>query len=419
VIKLIEKGLSQVDPEITEAIRKEIKREQDCIVLIASENYASRAVIEAQSNVLTNKYAEGYPGARYYGGCENVDIVEDLAIQRAKKLFNAEYVNVQPHAGSQANMAVYFSVLKPGDTILGMNLSHGGHLTHGSKASFSGNIYKSFSYGLDPETQLIDYNQVHDLAKEHSPRMIVVGASAYPREIDFKKFREIADEVGAYVMADIAHIAGLVAAGQHSTPVGIADFVTTTTHKTLRGPRGGLIMSSMDHQKAINKTIFPGIQGGPLMHVLAAKAVCFHEALQPEFTEYQKQVVKNSRVMAREMMKYGFNLISGGTDNHLILVDLTSKDITGLEAETALGKAGIVVNKNTVPFEKRNAQVTSGLRIGTPAVTTRGFKEDEIVTVASLINKALLNINDEKTLADIKETVKELCSKFPIYQYFN
>lgn len=416
---MIEKGLSQIDPEVAEAIRKEIKREQDCIVLIASENYASRAVIEAQSNVLTNKYAEGYPGARYYGGCENADIVEDLAIKRAQKLFNAEYVNVQPHAGSQANMAVYFSVLKPGDTILGMNLSHGGHLTHGSKASFSGNIYKSFSYGLDPETQLIDYNQVYDLAKEHSPRMIVVGASAYPREIDFKKFREIADEVGAYVMADIAHIAGLVAAGQHPTPVGIADFVTTTTHKTLRGPRGGLIMSSMEHQKAINKTIFPGIQGGPLMHVLAAKAVCFHEALQPEFTEYQKQVVKNSRVMAREMMKFGFNLISGGTDNHLILVDLTSKDITGLEAEIALGKAGIVVNKNTVPFEKRNAQVTSGLRIGTPAVTTRGFKEEEIVTVASLINRALLNISNEKILAEIRETVKELCSKFPIYQYFN
>jgi glycine hydroxymethyltransferase len=416
---LNEKGLSQIDPEVAEAIRKEIKREQDCIVLIASENYTSRAVIEAQSNVLTNKYAEGYPGARYYGGCENVDIVEELAMNRAKKLFNAEYVNVQPHAGSQANMAVYFSVLKPGDTILGMNLSHGGHLTHGSKASFSGNIYKSFSYGLDPETQTIDFNQVYDLAKEHSPRMIVVGASAYPREIDFKKFREIADEVGAYVMADIAHIAGLVAAGQHSTPVGIADFVTTTTHKTLRGPRGGLIMSSMEHQKSINKTIFPGIQGGPLMHVLAAKAVCFHEALQPEFTEYQIQVIKNSRVMAREMMKYGFNLVSGGTDNHLILVDLTSKDLTGVEAEVALGKAGIVVNKNTVPFEKRNAQVTSGLRIGTPAVTTRGFMEDEIVTVASLINKALLNINNEKVLADIKETVKELCAKFPIYQYLN
>jgi len=416
---LIEKGLSQVDPEVAEAIRKEIKREQDCIVLIASENYASRAVIEAQSNVLTNKYAEGYPGARYYGGCENADIVEELAIKRAQKLFNAEYVNVQPHAGSQANMAVYFSVLKPGDTILGMNLSHGGHLTHGSKASFSGNIYRSFSYGLDPETQLIDYNQVYDLAKEHSPRMIVVGASAYPRVIDFQKFREIADEVGAYVMADIAHIAGLVAAGEHPSPVGVVDFVTTTTHKTLRGPRGGLIMSSMEHQKAINKTIFPGIQGGPLMHVLAAKAVCFHEALQPEFTEYQKQVVKNSRVMAREMMKYGYNLISGGTDNHLILVDLTTKDITGLEAEIALGKAGIVVNKNTVPFEKRNAQVTSGLRIGTPAVTTRGFREDEIVTVAGLINKALENINNDRILSDIRATVRELCSKFPIYQYFN
>ncbi|NLD38480.1 MAG: serine hydroxymethyltransferase [Desulfatiglans sp.] len=415
----MEKGLSQVDPEVADAIRKEVIREQDSIVLIASENYASRAVIEAQSNVLTNKYAEGYPGARYYGGCEYVDIVEELAIKRAQKLFNAEYVNVQPHAGSQANMAVYFSVLKPGDTILGMNLSHGGHLTHGSKASFSGNIYRSFSYGLDPETQLIDFNQVYDLAKEHSPRMIVVGASAYPRVIDFQKFREIADEVGAYVMADIAHIAGLVAAGQHPSPVGVVDFVTTTTHKTLRGPRGGLIISSMEHQKAINKTIFPGIQGGPLMHVLAAKAVCFHEALQPEFTEYQKQVVKNSRVMAKEMMKYGYNLVSGGSDNHLILVDLTSKDLTGLDAETALGKAGIVVNKNTVPFETRNAQVTSGLRIGTPAVTTRGFKEDEIITVASLINRALENINNERILADIKATAKELCSKFPIYQYFN
>ena len=411
--------LSQVDPEIDEAIKREIKREQDSLVLIASENYASRAVIEAQSNVMTNKYAEGYPGARYYGGCENVDTVEELAVKRAQKLFNAEYVNVQPHAGSQANMAVYFSVLKPGDTILGMSLSHGGHLTHGSKASFSGNIFKSFSYGLDLETQTIDFKQVYDLAKEHQPKMIVVGASAYPRVIDFPRFREIADEVGAYLMVDIAHIAGLVAAGQHPTPVGIADFVTTTTHKTLRGPRGGLILSSKKYEKAINKSIFPGIQGGPLMHAVAAKAVCFHEALQPDFIEYQKQVIKNSRTLAEEMVNYGFNLVSGGTDNHLMLVDLTEKDITGLEAEVALGKAGIVVNKNTIPFEKRSAQVTSGLRIGTPAVTTRGFKEQEIKLVASFIKDVLENINDDNILKNIKSNVNELCGRFPIYEFFN
>ncbi len=416
---MIEKELSQIDPEVKEAIKREIKREQDCLVLIASENYASRAVIEAQCNVMTNKYAEGYPGARYYGGCENVDTVETLAIKRAQKLFNAEYVNVQPHAGSQANMGVYFAVLKPGDTILGMNLSHGGHLTHGSKASFSGKIFKSFSYGLDPETQTIDYNQVYELAKEHSPNMIVVGASAYSREIDFVRFREIADETGAYLMADIAHIAGLIAAGLHSSPIGKADFITSTTHKTLRGPRGGLILSKKEHEKKLNKSIFPGIQGGPLMHAIAAKAVCFHEALQPEFIEYQKQVIKNSKILAHEMKNYGFNLVSGGTDNHLILVDLTSRDITGLEAEIALGKAGIAVNKNTIPFEKRNPQVTSGLRIGTPAVTTRGFKEEEIKIVAGLIRKVLENINDVKIQEDIKAEVKELCAKFPVYGYLN
>lgn len=414
-----DRELSQIDPDIADAIKLEIKREQDCLVLIASENYASRAVIEAQSNIMTNKYAEGYPGARYYGGCENVDVVEALAIKRAKKLFNVEYANVQPHAGSQANMAVYFSVLKPGDTILGMKLSHGGHLTHGSKASFSGNIFNAVSYGLDPETQTIDYNQVYDLAKEHKPKMIVVGASAYPREIDFTRFKEIADEFNAYLMADIAHIAGLIVAGQHTSPVGKADFITTTTHKTLRGPRGGLILSSKEHEKAINKSIFPGIQGGPLMHAVAAKAVCFHEALQPEFTEYQKQVVKNSKILAEEMMKSGFNLVSGGTDNHLILIDLTSRDITGLEAENALGRAGMYVNKNTVPFEKRGAQVTSGLRIGTPAVTSRGFKEDEIKIMAGLIIKVLENINDEKILDDTRLTVKELCEKFPIYDYLS
>jgi glycine hydroxymethyltransferase len=410
--------LKNFDSEIADAIQQETDRERDSLVMIASENYTSQAVIEAQANVMTNKYAEGYPAKRYYGGCEYVDIVERLAIQRAKELFHAEYVNVQPHAGSQANMAVYFSCLKPGDTILGMDLNHGGHLTHGSRVSFSGNLYNAISYGLTADTQRIDFDHVRSLAREHKPRMIIVGASAYPRIIDFPRFREIADEVGAYLMADMAHIAGLVAANLHPTPLGYADFVTTTTHKTLRGPRGGLILSNnIELGASLNKSIFPGIQGGPFMHVIAAKAVCFKEALQPEFKEYQKQVIKNSKVLAQEMLGYDFDLVSGGTDTHLILIDLASKNITGLEAEIALGKAGIFVNKNTVPFEKRSPQVTSGLRIGTPVLTTRGMKEQEIKVVAGLIRNILENMDNEKVVKNSQATVAELCKAFPVYDF--
>lgn len=414
---LNDKELTHVDPEVSRAIKQEIEREQDCLVLIASENYASRAVLEAQANIMTNKYAEGYPEERYYGGCEYVDIVETLAIERAGKLFDAEYVNVQPHSGSQANMAVYFSFLNPGDTILGMDLSHGGHLTHGNKVSFSGKLFHSVSYGLDLESQRIDLDQVYDLAKKHSPKVIVVGASAYPRTIDFKRFKEIADEFGAFLMADIAHIAGLIAADLHPSPVGVADFVTSTTHKTLRGPRGGLILSDEKHGKALDRSIFPGIQGGPLMHAIAAKAVCFHEALQPDFADYQVQVIKNSRLFAEEMMKSGFDLVTGGTDNHLFLIDLTSRNITGLEAEKALGRAGIYVNKNTVPLEKRSPRVGSGLRIGTPAITTRGMKEAEMEIIAGLMKDVLENIDNEKILDKTRSAVKDLCSNFPVYQF--
>jgi glycine hydroxymethyltransferase len=414
-----EKELSAVDPEVAGAIQKEIERERDCLVMIASENYASRAVLEAQATVMTNKYAEGYPSKRYYGGCEYVDVVESLAVERAKRLFNVDYVNVQPHSGSQANMAVYLSFLKPGDVILGMDLTHGGHLTHGSKASFSGNIFKSVFYGLNPSTQRIDLDIVRDIAKRHQPKIIIVGASAYPRQIDFDGFSDVAKEVGALLMADIAHIAGLVAVGLHPTPVGKADIVTSTTHKTLRGPRGGLILSSKENGKALDKGIFPGIQGGPLMHVIAAKAVCFLEALRPDFKEYQQQVVINARTLADEMLGFGYDLVSGGTDNHLILIDLTSKGITGIEAETALGQAGIYANKNTIPFDKKNPQVTSGLRIGTPALSTRGMKEGEIRLIAGLINKVLLNRTDEKILKDTRATVKELCQRFPIYDFID
>lgn len=409
--------LSKVDPEVASAIKKEIERERDCLVMIASENYVSRAVLEAQANIMTNKYAEGYPSKRYYGGCEYVDLVEELAVGRAKKLFNVDYVNVQPHSGSQANMAVYLSFIKPGDVILGMDLTHGGHLTHGSKASFSGNLFKSVFYGLNPSTQTIDLDQVRDMAKRHMPKLIVVGASAYPRSIDFNGFRDIARETGAYLMADIAHIAGLVATGMHPTPVGRADFITSTTHKTLRGPRGGLILSGKEYGRALDKGIFPGIQGGPLMHVIAAKAVCFQEALNPDFKEYQKQVLLNARILADEMTGLGYNLVSGGTDNHLILIDLTSKGITGLEAETALGRAGIYVNKNTIPFDKKSPQVTSGLRIGTPALSTRGMKEQEMKLIAGLINKVLENPEDEDIIKDTRATAKELCQRFPIYDF--
>jgi glycine hydroxymethyltransferase len=414
-----DKKLIDVDPEVASAIRKEIERERDCLVMIASENYASRAVLEAQANIMTNKYAEGYPSKRYYGGCEYVDLVEELAVERAKKLFGVDYVNVQPHSGSQANMAVYLSFLKLGDVILGMDLTHGGHLTHGSKASFSGNLFKSVSYGLNPSTQRIDLDQVRDMAKKHMPRLIIVGASAYPRKIDFDGFRDIAREAGAYLMADIAHIAGLVATGLHPTPVGKADLITSTTHKTLRGPRGGLILSGKEHGKALDKGIFPGIQGGPLMQVIAAKAVCFKEALRPDFKEYQNQVILNARTLAGEMMGFGYDLVSGGTDNHLILIDLTSKGITGLEAETALGRAGIYANKNTIPFDKKNPQVTSGLRIGTPALSTRGMKEQEMKLIAGLINSVLENPADENIIKNTRSTVKELCQLFPIYDFLD
>jgi len=416
---LKEKDLKMVDPEVADAIRREITREKNCLVMIASENYASRAVIEAQANVMTNKYAEGYPGNRYYGGCDYVDIVENLAIERAKKLFNAEYVNVQPHSGSQANMAIYLSFLKPGDTILGMDLTHGGHLTHGSKVNFSGILFRSISYGLNSKSQTIDYDQVYDLVKKHRPRMIIVGASAYPRKIDFKRFSQIAREADAYLMADIAHIAGLVATGLHPTPVGEADFITSTTHKTLRGPRGGFILSTMKHSQVLDKGIFPGIQGGPLMHIIAAKAVCFAEAMRPEFKRYQRQVIKNARTLAEEMMSFGFDLVTGGTDNHLILIDLSSKKITGFEAESVLGRAGIYVNKNTVPFDKRSPRVTSGLRIGTPALTTRGMKEQEMKMIAGLIRRVLERPEDEDLIKNTRATVADLCRGFPIYDFMD
>jgi glycine hydroxymethyltransferase len=415
----LEIDLPRLDSEVAEAIRAEIDREKHTLVMIASENYASRAVIEAQANVMTNKYAEGYPDKRYYGGCEYVDIVEKLAIDRAKKLFGAEYVNVQPHSGSQANMAIYFSFLKPGDTILGMDLYHGGHLTHGSPVSFSGMLYKAISYGVDPNTQLIDYIQIKELADRYRPKMIIAGASAYPRIIDFHKFKEIASGVGAYLMADMAHIAGLVAANLHPSPVGCAEFITSTTHKTLRGPRGGLILTEEEYGQTMDRGIFPGIQGGPLMHIIAAKAVSFGEALRQGFRDYQQQVVTNAKVLAGELKEYGFNLVSGGTDNHLILVDLTSRGITGLKAESALGKAGIAVNKNTVPFDTRGPKVTSGLRIGTPALTTRGMKEPEMKIIAQLIKRVLENTSNEDELRNTRSTVSELCAGFPIYEFLN
>ena len=414
-----EKSLKELDPEIWGVIRAEIDRERQCLVMIASENYASRAVSEAQANVMTNKYAEGYPGARYYGGCQFVDDAERLAVDRARRLFGAEYANVQPHSGSQANMAVYFSFLEPGDLIMGLSLTHGGHLTHGSEVSFSGKIFRSLSYGLEPKNQRIDYDQVRDLAKKHKPKMIIAGASAYPRIIDFQRFQEIAHENGAYLMVDMAHIAGLVAVGLHPSPVGKADFITGTTHKTLRGPRGGLILSQEKYGRNLDKGVFPGIQGGPLMHVIAAKAVGLEEALKPEFADYQRQVVTNAKVLAQELLGFGFDLVSGGTDNHLILIDLSRKNITGLEAERALGEAGIVANKNSIPFDKRSPRITSGLRLGTPALTTRGFKEGEIRIVADLIRKVLENPGVEKVFAQAREVVDDLCSSFPIYQYLS
>jgi glycine hydroxymethyltransferase len=407
--------LDTFDPEVATAIRRETERQEYNLELIASENFVSEAVLEAQGSVLTNKYAEGYPGKRYYGGCEHVDVVENLAIERAKELFGADHVNVQPHAGSQANMAVYFTVLKPGDTILGMNLAHGGHLTHGSPVNFSGRFFNVVPYGVSPENQTIDYDQVERLALEHKPKMIVVGASAYPRIIDFAAFRTIADKVGAVVMVDMAHIAGLVAASLHPSPVPHAEFVTTTTHKTLRGPRGGMILCRQEYAKALNSNIFPGIQGGPLMHVIAAKAVAFKEALTPEFKAYQQRIVKNAATLAKELTAKGFRLVSGGTDNHLMLIDFSGTEMTGKIAEEALDRAGITVNKNTVPFETRSPFVTSGIRIGTPAATTHGLQETEMKEVAGLIAEALAHHDDEAKLADVKGRVNTLMKRFPLY----
>ena len=406
-------NLKNEDKEICELMEKELKRQEEGIELIASENFTSKAVMEAMGSHLTNKYAEGYPGKRYYGGCGVVDQVEEIARNRAKELFGAEHVNVQPHSGSQANMAVYFTILKPGDTVLGMDLSHGGHLTHGSPVNFSGKLFNFVSYGVDSETERIDYKNVRDLALKHKPKLIVAGASAYSRVIDFKKLREICDEVNAYFMVDMAHIAGLVAAGEHPSPVPYADFVTSTTHKTLRGPRGGLILCKEKYAKDLDKNIFPGMQGGPLMHVIAAKAVCFKEALDPSFKTYMKNVVLNCRVLGEELVKYGFKLVSNGTDNHLILVDLTNKNITGKDAEILLDNIGITVNKNTVPNETRSPFVTSGIRIGTAAVTTRGFDVEAMKEIASIINEAIENKDSD--LSKLKIRVKTLCAKYPLY----
>ncbi len=403
------------DAELWSAISSEVQRQEDHIELIASENYASPRVLEAQGSVLTNKYAEGYPGKRYYGGCQFVDIAEQLAIDRAKKLFGAEYANVQPHSGSQANFAVYTAMLKPGDTILGMSLAHGGHLTHGASVNLSGKLYNVVTYGLDPKTEAIDYAEVERLAKEHKPKMIVTGASAYALAIDWKKFRAIADSVGALLMSDIAHYAGLVATGLYPSPVGIADFVTSTTHKTLRGPRGGLILAGAQHEKALNSAIFPSTQGGPLMHVIAAKAVALQEALQPEFKAYQQKVLDNAKTMAGALQERGLRIVSGRTDCHLFLVDLQAKKITGKDAETALGRAHITVNKNAIPNDPQKPMVTSGIRLGSPAITTRGFGATETRQLAGLIADVLEAPNDEAVLNRVAAEVKAVCAKFPVY----
>ncbi|MDZ4164665.1 MAG: serine hydroxymethyltransferase [Smithellaceae bacterium] len=407
--------LQKTDPEVARAILQETARQAGKLELIASENFVSESVLEAQGSTMTNKYAEGYPAARYYGGCEYVDIVESLAIERCKQIFRAEHVNVQPHSGVQANMAVYFTLLKPGDTILGMNLSHGGHLSHGSPASFSGKLYQSVFYGVDRETELIDFQEVEDMARRHKPKLIVVGASSYPRQIDFTRFRKIADECGAMIMADIAHIIGLVAAGLHPSPIGACEFVTSTTHKTLRGPRGGLVMCEERFGKTLDAKVFPGMQGGPLMHIIAAKAVAFKEALTEDFRHYQAQVLKNARVLGQSLMDAGFRLVSGGTDNHLILVDLTSRGITGKTAQEALDQAGITANRNSIPYDLQSPQITSGIRFGTPAVTTRGMKEAQMRIIAALIVETLKNTEDSKKLQEIREEVGRLCESFPLY----
>ena len=414
---ITDNDLKDFDPDLWASINNETTRQEEHIELIASENYTSKGVLEVQGSVLTNKYAEGYPGKRYYGGCEFVDVAESLAIERAKELYGASYANVQPHSGASANSAVYLALCEAGDSILGMSLDHGGHLTHGAKVNFSGKTYKSFQYGLDPSTGELNYQEVEDLAKEHNPKMIVAGFSAYSGIVDWERFRKIADSVNAYLLVDMAHVSGLVAAGEYPSPIPYADVVTTTTHKTLRGPRGGLILAkeNEDIHKKLNSAIFPGTQGGPLMHVIAAKAVCFKEALDPAFKDYQKQVKANAKKMAATFMERGINIVSNGTENHMFLVDLIKEGITGKDADAALGKANITVNKNAVPNDPQSPFVTSGLRIGTPAATTRGFKEAEIILVASWICDVLEDINNERTINEVKDKVVQLCSKFPVY----
>jgi glycine hydroxymethyltransferase len=407
-------SLKSTDSEISRALHLEEKRQRETINLIASENYASKAVLEAEGSFLTNKYAEGYPRQRYYGGCENVDIAEDLAIQRAKELFKAEHANVQPHSGAQANMASYYALLEYGDTVMGMSLTHGGHLTHGDKVSFSGKSYNFILYGVNRETERIDYQEIERLAKKHKPKLIVAGASAYPRIIDFERFRHIADLVGAKLMVDMAHIAGMVAVGLHPTPIPYAEVVTSTTHKTLRGPRSGFILSRKELASAIDDAVFPRMQGGPLMHAIAAKAVCFHEAMQPSFTDYQRAVLDNAQVLASGLQQNGLRLISGGTDNHLVLVDLTETGITGKQAEEALGAVGIVVNRNNVPFDRQPPRITGGIRLGTPAVTSRGFGKEEMKRIALVIIKVINNIDNPKTQKEVREEVSQICSQFPV-----
>ncbi|MEN8231313.1 MAG: serine hydroxymethyltransferase [Thermodesulfobacteriota bacterium] len=407
--------LKSLDPEVYRAITNELERQRYYLELIASENIVSEAILEAQGSIFTNKYAEGYPSKRYYGGCDYADAVENLAIERAQELFQAEYANVQAHSGSQANMAVYFAALKPGDKVLGMDLAHGGHLTHGSPVNFSGQLYNFISYGVDKETGRINMEEVERVAHEHRPRMIVAGASAYPRIIDFEAFRVIADQVGALFMVDMAHIAGLVAAGVHPSPVPYADYVTTTTHKTMRGPRGGLILAKEEFGKSLNSNIFPGIQGGPLMHVIAAKAVGFKEAMSEDFVLYQQQVVKNSQTLGAELIRNGYKLVSGGSDNHLLLLDLTNKDITGKDAEEILESAGLTVNKNAIPFDTQSRFVTGGIRVGTPAVTSRGLKEREMKQIAEWMNRTILNRRDEQEISKIRGEVRVLCERFPLY----
>ncbi len=407
--------LKELDPEIAQALRDEVVRENEQIVLIASENYVSDTVLLVQGSVMTNKYAEGYPGKRYYGGCENVDRVEELARERAKEIFGAEHVNVQAHSGTSANLAVYLTVLKPGDRILGMSLAHGGHLSHGASVNISGQLYEPFTYGVSRETGRIDYDDVREIALSVQPKMIVAGASAYSRTIDFEKFRSIADEVGAYLMADIAHIAGLIAAGLHPNPTPYADFVTSTTHKTLRGPRGGLILCKERYARSIDRTIFPGLQGGPLMHIIASKAVAFKEAMEPAFREYQQQVIQNAQAMASELTERGYRIVSGGTDNHLMLVDLSENGITGNEAEKALDRAGITLNKNVIPFDQAPPAITSGIRIGAPIITTRGMKEKEARQVVGFIDRVHKDIHNEDVLMEVRKDVKNLCKRFPVY----